>query len=311
MSNLHAFHLCLCRYVRRNVLEVQEDESFGPRIARLPDGLAERLDVSDEHLHYKKMVAHEGDHIPDAAVLAKESGGQQPLLLNDEEFKALERLTDLTLVSQNKSWKLKWEAAASTHDVSINCIKEIATGVSSQSADRWSSDSAMFARQLDEKGLLLSEGVVIIRKWAKEVRRYLQAMERFDLMPRPEGEYPTPTNLELQPFSTVEAYLRELDELKGTPYGQKMRAALKDCSPNDIHRLAEHKSIAEIVTAMRDVLDATRLRDKPMTAVRNWVKRKNESGVTYKGSKQQIELALRILNELGEYPGLGQNKRGQ
>lgn len=142
-------------------------------------------------------------------------------------------------------------------------------------------------------------------KWAKEIRRLLAAMPKSQYLPKRDGEYPTPTTLELQTSSLVETYLRELSGLKGTKYAQKMRAALDDCSPDDIHRLAAHEEIGQIVVDMRKALDESGLRNKPMTKVRPWIKRQNSAGKRFAGSKQQIELALKILHALGEYPGLG------
>lgn len=198
MSQLHVFDLWLCRYVRRNVAEMLKLPYFQSTHERIPDKLNRHLDVQAEYLRYDELSKPQKTKFPDPIRVAEANGKQPPLLLNDHEFELLEQFTDVP-ITDSKRWVHDWESSPPEHhERAINCIREIANGVSQYDADRWASDSRSFAERLERDGLTVNGGVQVIRQWVTSIRKYLAVMGRSDLLPRPEGRYPTPTTLAIQ-----------------------------------------------------------------------------------------------------------------
>ncbi len=113
-----------------------------------------------------------------------------PRLLSDEE------LRDLAGVFGDEEFQhdRDWTPYEGLYRRSIDCVTEIRDALAKQYADDWASLSAQFAERLEASRVWLHEGIEVVREWASEVRRLLRAMGATNLLPAPEGAFPTPTN---------------------------------------------------------------------------------------------------------------------
>jgi excisionase family DNA binding protein len=171
-ERLHEYDVRLCRHALDNVGSNMRDPAFAGFVKKWLDPAV-----------FAYMQALDGDVEP------------PPLLLNDEE------LDDLAGVFDGEEFQFDhdWIAYEGLYRRSIDCVAEIRDGLAKQYADEWASLSAQFAERLEASGVWLHEGIDIVREWAGEVRRLLRAMGATNLLPAPEGTFPTPTNPEPPP----------------------------------------------------------------------------------------------------------------
>ncbi|MEI7687829.1 MAG: hypothetical protein WCL32_22720, partial [Planctomycetota bacterium] len=118
--------------------------------------------------------------------------GPQRILLNDDEFDALA----LAVFADVPELDRFWEPDDELHRRHVLCVPEIRRHISDSAAKQWCSDSDEFAEALSEERLHLCDGIEIVKRWTRRLRRLLVAMGADDLVPRPVGNHPTPTTSE-------------------------------------------------------------------------------------------------------------------
>ena len=177
-SQLHEFDLDLCDHVWANLSSVW-------RNTRYADVLRIRL---------QKERSGGRDPLPEYVLQRFEEeaaeGRSQPhpsLLLSDDE------LLDLSLDLQD--FPRDWVPDEPLYNRGVLCIDEIRRRIAPNEADVWSQRTREWARELLSGALTVSEGIEVIHHWCMHIRRLLAAMSRLDLVPRPDGEFPTPTML--------------------------------------------------------------------------------------------------------------------
>lgn len=169
MSELHDFDLLLTDYLHHNIHRHLGNATFSRRIGRLDKRLADYFGTV-----FKTLPA------PPAAL---------PFLLNDKELDDLVwAIAELPLGRRRV-----WSASPRLHRVYSLCTGEINKRLSPTEADRWAADSADFTSRLEADGVSLSEGIAVVCEWLEELRFYLEAMGDNELLPRPFGQFPTPT----------------------------------------------------------------------------------------------------------------------
>lgn len=165
-SRLHSFDLQMCMYLRSNLFDAcrkrqfrhfLEDELDTPLLNWLGLGEAQSDVVSDEEL-----------------------------LLSAVDLYELEGV--ITGMPSSATW----EPDQRLHRRKTLCVKELREELTSQDAQEWSQRSSEFAAQLESPDQSLAQGVEIVLAWIQLIRLYKRAMQRKDLLPLPEGEFPTP-----------------------------------------------------------------------------------------------------------------------
>jgi len=265
-----------------------------------------------EYFNYEKLSTPQGGKYPDAAEIARREGMLQPLLLNDDEFESLVYLPEFRIEWGFREWT--WTSIEDVHLDASNCIQEIANEVNSHEAKRWGDRSELWLRRLGKRPLSKFDGVKMISEWAEDIRRLLKAMGRYDLLPRPQGKYPTPTTLDmtvagedrLQPFLDRLSEAGQRSDF--TEYRRTMREALAACGNAEKIRLSEESSIAPYVKSMRWAIGEFGRADAPKKLF-NRVKAHNKGlkagESTLPNNRQRCYIALEVLTALGEYKGLG------
>lgn len=168
-SNLQKLDFQLCEYIRGNVLSQTGGDRFMLALSSMLElpltaylGLTE-ADDDDQH---------------------------ERLLLTVDDIIDLQTI----VADLSDRFRLEWEPYAKLHARWIASVREIRTELSIPAAEDWSQLSAEFVRQLEQPHLSLEDGIHITGEWIDEIRRYLAAMGRRDLIPYPDGCWPTPTN---------------------------------------------------------------------------------------------------------------------
>jgi hypothetical protein len=164
-QSLHEFDLRLCRYVLDNIAGHMKDPAFAAYVRR-------RLNP--------RVLEH--------AMALAGAEEPKPLLLNEQE------LDDLWLEFMTGDFEFDrpWEADRGVHCSSIASVAEVRIGLALQYADEWALASAQFASCLEEP-LSLHRGIQTVQAWVGELRLLLSALGATALLPRPEGDFPTPT----------------------------------------------------------------------------------------------------------------------
>jgi hypothetical protein len=85
-----------------------------------------------------------------------------------------------------------WTPFPALHRRAVECVPEIRSELTQQTAEEWAADSAGFAARLCEDGLSLADGIATVRDWLLCARRLLKAMGADHLSPAP-GNRTTPT----------------------------------------------------------------------------------------------------------------------
>jgi hypothetical protein len=69
-----------------------------------------------------------------------------------------------------------WTPFPALHHRAIECVPEIRSELTRQTAEEWATDSAGFAARLCEEGLSLADGIATVCDWLQSTRRLLAAM---------------------------------------------------------------------------------------------------------------------------------------
>jgi hypothetical protein len=85
-----------------------------------------------------------------------------------------------------------WTPFPALHRRAVECVPEIRSELTQQTAEEWAADSAGFAARLCEDGLSLAGGIATVRDWLHCARRLLKVMGADHLSPAP-GNRTTPT----------------------------------------------------------------------------------------------------------------------
>jgi Helix-turn-helix domain len=162
-ERLHDFDIELCTYALGNVRGYLEQPAFASFVEKA---------IEAPILAYIRSLAE--DTTP-------------PLLLTEQD------LTDLVeLFANNPRLDLNWVPYKPLHRRSINCVADIRGNLAAEYAEEWASQSAGFARRLEDDDPWLHDGIGIVLEWVRLVRRYLRAMGATPFLPYPEGSFPTP-----------------------------------------------------------------------------------------------------------------------
>jgi hypothetical protein len=163
-EQLHDFDVRLCRYALENVLGYTDTPAFAAYVQ-------EQLDPPV--WAYLQALAGEDD--------------PPPLLLGDDE------LDDLAFIFETAPLEFDhaWVASERLHRRHIDCVVEVREGLAPAYAEEWARASAGFAMALERARTRLSDGIRVVHDWVREVRRLLRAMGAVDLLPWPEGGFPT------------------------------------------------------------------------------------------------------------------------
>jgi hypothetical protein len=185
-KTLHAFDLKLCHEVVDNVASHLGDHRF---LAGF------RETVSGPLLAH--LLAWRDYDFPQDLFSEAELDAPTKLLLNGQEllsiFSACEWCEE-AIPNMMLSWD--WTPNPSVYRGYINCLAEIRKRLAGTVADPWANISVAFSEQLESSRLPLHDGIEVIRKWVKELRSLLGAMDASHFLPSPEGEFPTPTTAE-------------------------------------------------------------------------------------------------------------------
>jgi hypothetical protein len=165
-EKLHEYDIQLCRHALDNIASYVDDPAF-----------AADIEESLEPAVLEYMKALDGDEDP------------APLLLSDEELQDLAFGFAGEEIQHDRDW-IPYEAL---YRRSIDCVVEIRDALAKQHADEWASLSAQFAERLEARRVWLHHGIEIVQEWVGELRRLLRAMGATNLLPAPEGAFPTPT----------------------------------------------------------------------------------------------------------------------
>jgi hypothetical protein len=256
VSELHTFDIVLCDYLRFNIGRHLEDRDFAPRLDRLDPRLAD---------FFKTRF----DGPPSTL----------PFLLNDKELGDLERIIE-ELPMGKARW---WIPAPRVHRDFSLCTGEINRRLSRTEAEKWAEDSAAFVRQLEEEPLDFPSGFKLVCEWIDELHFYLDAMGEKDLLPAPQGGFPTPTNP--NPPKPVARAARAEVELAHPTKRSRARTPEEDDVEKMRQAIREHKLGAEAsVRALRKLAHM---------------------------NNQRARDALRVLEAAGEYHGFGRDKAEQ
>ena len=96
------------------------------------------------------------------------------LPLSDAELFALAGVVDDIPVALAKM--CVWEPFHALHSRYVECLPEIRSGLSRQTAEEWAEVSAGFAVRLCAPALSLAEGITVVHEWLRVVRRLREAM---------------------------------------------------------------------------------------------------------------------------------------
>ncbi|MGO8750767.1 MAG: hypothetical protein ACLQNE_32855 [Thermoguttaceae bacterium] len=212
MSDLHDLDLWLCEEIHYNLNRLLAKDAKRPKpeetstpepVASTPEPNASpsgpEASQSEPEVHRRKWPKRPSTAASQLDVRLREflqgsfgprpsSPSSSPLLLNDSELWDLQEAFRNPLVNwrYKVSPRLPWYVTPATG--------EIAQRLSRADAARWAELSARFAEELNDRHLQLSAGIEIVRAWLHELRVFLEAMGEKDLLPRPKGGFPTPTN---------------------------------------------------------------------------------------------------------------------
>lgn len=208
--------------------------------------------------------------------------------------------------------KKLWEPIRHCHDQSLLCLKEIKSELTPTEADQWSQDCRAYANQLSANRLALARGMEIVCEWIGQLRRYLRAMGRVDLLPPPEGSYPTPTSSAspVADDSRLRAFMEQMD--RSAKDFDKLKdvvlRALDELTVDEIKLLAAAPCIAPQIDTLRWAITQTEPSATPRR-LQNQIKadNMNRGGQKRPNNRQRVYLALHVLTCLGEYSGLAQS----
>lgn len=168
LYTLHHFDLELCEYVRGNFSFCLAGDVVAERTQELPVRFREYL-----------VSVRESIDSPTSGL---------SFLLGDDELQTLEDLARFAWPQPD------WKTHRELHKQATLCTGVINQELARAEGERWAKASLELTRQLEAKYLSVVEGISIVRDWLWELRRFKRAMGDDQLLPRPEGAFPTPTN---------------------------------------------------------------------------------------------------------------------
>ena len=198
-SDLHVLDLRLCSMVIANVRWNLDCERIRVRIGKFPQEMADFLI----------------DETADSPMFA----GIPAYLLNWDELDAIVRATESLPLADQREWLPSPEFLAG--DITI-CTGEIRQRLSATEAERWSRAAYQFSDELQQSQLPLAAGIEIVQEWTDFIRHYKKALGSLDLLPRPDGSFPTPANTE--PFVSTVSGADDLDVV----YVEKLLKAIQE-----------------------------------------------------------------------------------
>lgn len=193
-SKLHDFDFELCCYLRSNIRQACQSSAVRA------DLLSELND---------NLLAYFGD-----------STSQSDIELHEQVLLSTADLVDLEIAIGAFASRTLWEPYHQLHRRAVYCVREIRDELTIHDAEVWSIQSTKFSAKLDRRKLSLIDGTRTVSDWIRCVRRFLFGMGRKDLIPIPEGRFPTPANPTL---------LEQMCETRDVdPYVQLMRTAIQN-----------------------------------------------------------------------------------
>lgn len=304
VSQLHGFHVRLCRYVAFNICEWFKE---------LPKNTRERQFHGELFDFLQALPSREEEQ---QELQEKDTSNvTAPYLFNSVEFLQLTDWAGAAIYDESfvPRPEPKWFSIPQWHCEARQCVREIRVELTRTDADEWTRRSRRFARNLERDGISLAAGIRLVDQWSTDITRYHRAIGRLDLVPRPYGSFPTPTtrNLDVRGPDPVDEMLSQLTTLAAeknhAEYIKTIQAGLgKLTAPDDVERLAQHPAIAEYVASMRD---AVKKFGDGLKVTALLSRARKEGG--YKTNNQSARTALRILERLGQYHGFGEDKAGR
>ncbi|HUT90879.1 MAG TPA: helix-turn-helix domain-containing protein [Thermoguttaceae bacterium] len=119
-----------------------------------------------------------------------ESGDSRPILLSYDEFMRLLSVIDVTSFRHGRQWM----ALRDLHPFSTQCTGAIHRRLAPTEAQKWAEASEYFSKILEHRPLSLADGIWTVYDWIGELRWYMKAMGDEQLLPIPDGQFPTPTS---------------------------------------------------------------------------------------------------------------------
>lgn len=266
-EHLHAFDLQLCDYMVDNVVQHMNRPTFRADL--------EAILTSRPLRDYLKQVQDDSSDASDMR-----------LLLNDNE------LYRLQLTCEDDALVRSWTSSETLRRRYIETLPEVRDHLSRQAAEDWSEACATFARQREDRYTRLSDGIAVVREWVGRLRTLLRVMGAVNLLPAPEGGFPTPTcpkppSVSYSPAMTLP---RQDERADGS-----LRAALAEIQESQ-------REVRDLLVSQRTVQDwysveefAGRVGKSEFTC-REWC-RLSRIRATKKGSGRGKHLSWSISNE--------------
>jgi hypothetical protein len=182
---LHQYQLALCGYVTGNIGQhlfgVARPDPSEARPLRWPELL--RLD-------YPTWLGRQLPIGLDDCIWPEVKRGLPRLPLSDEELFALEGATEGPAPRFDRDWL----PDPHLHRRCVNCVPEIQSALTPQTAEDWTVACSDFAKRLSQNRLLLPGGIAIVHEWLWHLRHLLRVLGAENYLPYPQGCSPTPTN---------------------------------------------------------------------------------------------------------------------
>ncbi len=166
-SKLHKLDQQLCDYIRSNILYRSDEEHFMSVL---------QAEMDSDLLDY---LLNEDDELEN----------QQSLINSDELYDLFSAVNDMT-----DRFVLTWSSYEHLHRRTVFSVAEVRENLSPTNADQWAALCRDFSSQLEQDDLPMVEGIEIVTDWLYELRRLLSAIGRIDLIPAPQGTFPSATD---------------------------------------------------------------------------------------------------------------------
>lgn len=239
--DLHQFDLDLCEYITWNVaqhLGSTTQASAHRAKSTLPSIDTRDASMARERQTFAISIAGELSRGLEDYLWQHNADDRTKLLFTDAELDELQEVLSEMPIQHRKAW----EKDIRLHERGVYCVAEIKTRLTRRDAEQWSADCARFSHRLNQKGISLQQGIGIVQKWLRRVRRLLRAMNATESLPPPLGSRPTPTNpdpVEVQDIAVTNQEmmsLRRCIALKGKD--AKPNVIIKECHIRKARALA-------------------------------------------------------------------------
>jgi hypothetical protein len=158
---LHYYDRALCNYIVDNIMPFEADPTHVEWV--------QSPDIWPELQTY----------------LLDPAARSEGLLFNHDE------LIDLSIGLNDAPWD--WSPYEPLHRGYVDTVPEVRKRLSRGVAETWSRDCDRLSQRLENEQLTVCEGIEIVSEWLVKLRRLLRAMNATKLLPRPEGQQPTPS----------------------------------------------------------------------------------------------------------------------